>query len=180
MPIRADDSCLLVVDIQDRLLPKMAHPERVVANTAVLLQAAGRLGVPVLASEQYPRGLGPTVADVAQRLPAGAVVEKLAFSCLGEPGFAERFRALGRSQAVVCGMEAHVCVMQTVDDLAAAGTRTFVVADAASSRDAANHELAMARMAQAGAVVVSTEMVVFEWLARAGTDAFRELSALIK
>jgi nicotinamidase-related amidase len=173
-------SALLVVDIQQRLLPNMAAPQAVVANTAVLIRAAQRLAVPVLASEQYPRGLGATVPKVAELLSPDQVLEKLHFSCMGDAGFAERFRQFARPQAVVAGIEAHVCVLQTVEDLLAQGAETFVVEDATSSRSERNHAAAMVRLREAGARVVTTEMVVFEWLAKAGTPEFKEISALIR
>lgn len=180
MLLSAADACLLVVDIQDKLLPAVRNQDAVVANTRVLLQAAASLGVPVLASEQYPRGIGHTVAPVAELLPEGCLVEKLHFSCLADPGFAQRFAALGRGQAVVCGLEAHVCVLQTVEQLLSAGHEVFVVADAVSSRAEASHALALRRLEADGARIVTTEMVVFEWLGQAGTPVFRELSRLIK
>ncbi len=180
MLMSASASCLLVVDIQERLAPKVKAPRTVIDNATVLLKAARRLDVPVLVSEQYPRGLGATVLDLAPLLTEGEIIEKLHFSCIGERSFAERFRALGRPQAVVAGMEAHVCVLQTVEDLLAGGTETFVVEDAISSRTERNHAAAIARLREAGARIVTTEMVVFEWLAVAGTSAFKDLSALIK
>lgn len=180
MLMSADTSCLLVVDVQARLLPNMTAPDAVVANTAVLIKAAQRLGVPVLVSEQYPRGLGRTVPELAGLVAEAQTVEKVHFSCVAEEGFARRFRDLDRRQAVVAGVEAHVCVLQTVLDLLDAGTETFVVEDASSSRTVRNHAAAMQRMREAGAHVVTTEMAVFEWLAKAGTPEFRELSALIK
>lgn len=180
MLMSASTSCLLVVDIQERLAPKVRAPQTVIGNAAVLLKAARRLGVPVLVSEQYPRGLGATVSDLKPLLIEGETIEKLHFSCICEQSFAKRFGALGRPQAVVAGMEAHVCVLQTVEDLLAGGTETFVVEDATSSRTERNHAVAMMRLREAGARVVTTEMVVFEWLAMAGTSAFKDLSPLIK
>ncbi|MBK8174588.1 MAG: hydrolase [Rhodospirillales bacterium] len=180
MMMSAADSCLLVVDVQARLAPKVNAVEHVLANVAVLIRAARRLGVPIIVSEQYPRGLGTTVPEVAEWLPAGATVEKMTFSCLGDERFAERFLDVRRRQAVVVGLEAHVCVLQTVMDLLAAGTETFVVEDAVSSRTPRNHATAISRVRSAGARIVSTEMVVFEWLTQAGTPEFKELSALIK
>ncbi|MBL8666768.1 MAG: hydrolase [Rhodospirillales bacterium] len=180
MLMSAPASCLLVVDIQERLAPKVKAPHAVIENAAVLLKVARRLDVPVLVSEQYPRGLGATVPELAALLVDGETIEKLHFSCIAEQGFADRFRGLGRPQAVVAGMEAHVCVLQTADDLLAGGTETFVVQDATSSRTECDHAAAMARLREAGARIVTTEMVVFEWLAKAGTPAFKELSPLIK
>lgn len=180
MLLSAADACLLVVDIQDRLLPAVRDQDAVVANARVLLQAADALGVPVLASEQYPRGIGHMVEPVAELVPEGATVEKLHFSCLADPGFARRFAAVGRRQAVICGLEAHVCVLQTAEQILGAGHEVFVVADAVSSRAEASHALALRRLEADGARIVTTEMVVFEWLGQAGTPVFRELSRLIK
>ena len=180
MLIESDLSCLLVVDVQARLAPAMAAHDQVIANTAVLMKAAARLQVPMLVSEQYPKGLGPTVPELAALAEAGAVLEKVHFSCMGDQTYAQRFRALGRGTAVVAGIEAHVCVLQTCIQLMEDGHRVYVVADAVSSRAPENATLALERLRAAGAIVVSTEMVVFEWLRRAGTPEFKELSALIK
>ena len=180
MLIDRERSFLLLVDVQDRLLPAMAEPEILLRNAAILLKAAARLGVPVLASEQYPRGLGHTVPELASLLPAGAVMEKVAFSCLGEAGPTDRIASFGRKQAVICGIEAHVCVLQTAMDLAAKAYEPFVVRDAVSSRAALSVDTALARFQKTGIEVVTTEMVVFEWLARAGTDEFKEVSRLIR
>lgn len=180
MLIAAEDSTLLVVDIQERLLPAVVEPDTVLRNAAILMTAAGRLDVPVVISEQYPAGIGPTVAPLRHLVPPGSVVEKISFSCHGEPAFDARLDGLKRKQAVILGLEAHVCVMQTALDLQRSGVAVFAVADAMSSRDPRNHALAVERMRAGGVTIVSTEMVVFEWLRRAGTDLFRELLALIK
>jgi nicotinamidase-related amidase len=173
-------SCLLLVDLQERLLPAMAEAARVVANSAVLARAAARLGVPVLLSEQYPKGLGRTVPELAALVPQGPAVEKSEFSCAAAPGYRERLAATGRDQLVVAGIEAHVCVLQTALQFREIGYPVFVVADAVSSRKPESVALALARMRDAGAVPVTTEMVLFEWLGRAGTPEFKELSALIR
>lgn len=180
MLIRADTSCLLVVDIQARLAPVMAEPEKTVANTALLLKAASRLDVPLLVSEQYPEGIGHTVPELTPLFPPDSVVEKMHFSCLGEDVYRRRLEGLGRPQAVVAGIEAHVCVLQTTEDLLSAGLDVFVVADATSSRNRRNHDAALERLRAAGARIVTTEMVVFEWLGRAGTAAFKDMIPLIK
>lgn len=180
MLISRNQSCLLVVDVQARLAPAVHGERALIDNVRLLLQAARRLDVPVLVSEQYPRGLGPTVDAVAEHVPDGAVMEKVHFSCLNDAAFAERFRQTGRKTAVVAGMEAHVCVLQTAEQLLQSGADVFVVADATSSRTPANHAAALERMRHAGARVVTSEMVVFEWLEKAGTPEFKELSALVK
>ena len=173
-------SCFLPIDLQARLLPAVFNKDPMIANNAILLKSAARLSVPILASVQYPRGLGPVVPELEALVPTDAVVEKLAFSCLRDPGYQERFGHLRRRQVVVAGAETHVCVLQTVLSLRDWGREVFVVADACGSRAEANHQAGLARMAAAGASIVTTEMVVFEWLERAGTPEFKELSALVK
>lgn len=181
MLLRAERSFLAVVDVQERLAPAMATPDAAIGRCTILVRAAARLGVPMLVSEQYPKGLGRTVPSLAALVAPETVVEKIHFSCADEEAWSKRLEALGgRDQAVVCGMEAHVCVLQTALGLQEKGYRVAVAADAVSSRKAEDAGLALARMQQSGVTVVSTEMVVFEWLRRAGSAEFKELSALIK
>jgi hypothetical protein len=146
----------------------------VVRATGILLEAAALLEIPVLVTEQYPKGLGPTVADVAAKVPRDAVrIEKTAFSgCAVLP--------LNRPQVVVVGMEAHVCVLQTALELAASGSEVFVVADAVCSRAESNYANALARLASAGVIVTNTESVLFEWLRDAAHEQFRAISKLVR
>lgn len=166
---------MLVIDLQARLLPHIHDWQRVLDHVDWLVQVAQRLAVPVAATEQYPQGIGATHPRVAARLPGGATGEKLHFSCVagnclaGLPG-------MERSQVVVCGTEAHVCVLQTVLDLAAAGKQVFVVAEAVGSRDPEHKALALERMRAHGIQIVCREMVAFEWLGQAGTAQFRDVS----
>lgn len=176
MLMRVETSCLLVVDFQERLMPAIYQADSVVANGAWLIQIAQRLGVPVLASEQYPQGLGHTVAAIRELLPADAFMAKIHFSCAAERDCMRRIDALGREQIIVIGAEAHVCVLQTALDLRAAGKEVYLVADAVSSRSPRDVELALARMRADGVHIVSREMVAFEWLHQAGTDRFRAIS----
>ena len=176
MLMRAETSCLLVVDFQERLMPAIHDAERVMANGAWLIQIAQRLGVPVLASEQYPQGLGHTVAPIRNLLPAEAFMEKVHFSCAADRDCMRRIDALEREQIVVIGSEAHVCVLQTALGLRAVGKEVYLVADAVSSRSARDVELAVARMRAEGVRIVSREMVAFEWLHQAATDTFRAIS----
>lgn len=178
--VNAEDSLLLVVDVQQRLAPAVAERERVEARIAMLIRGARRLGVPLRASEQYPQGLGPTVPALAALLEEAERLPKRAFSCAAEPDFLAALRGLGRSQVVICGMEAHVCVLQTALGLQAAGFRVFAVADAMGSRDPANREVALQRLAGAGVVPVTSEMVLFEWLGDCDNAAFKDLLGLIK
>jgi nicotinamidase-related amidase len=173
-------AALVVVDIQERLLPAIFEKERVVQNAVRLVKGAAILGVPVLATEQYRKGLGPTVAEVAAAIPGFAPIEKLAFSASGAADFTSSLRAKNTSDAILCGIEAHVCVSQTCLDLLADGFRVVVVADAVSSRTPENHRFGLDRMRAAGAVIVSTEMLLFELVEKAGTDEFKQILALVK
>lgn len=176
-------SQLLVVDVQDRLLPAMHEGDRMVENCAVLMQAAHRLAIPVTVSEQYAKGLGPTVARLDNVKGDAPVMEKMHFSCAAHTGIAARVRGLaseGRSQLVICGIEAHVCVLQSALGFADGGLNVFVAADATSSRKPESARFAYERLASAGVHIVTTEMAVFEWLHVAGTPEFKDLSKLIK
>lgn len=181
--LSADQSVLILVDVQVRLAAAMpdADRARVLRQGTALLRGADLLQVPVIVSEQYPKGLGPTEPALAAAFPAtAAIVEKTCFACSGEERFREAFAVLGRRQVVIAGMEAHVCVLQTALALHADGHDVFVVEDAVSSRDPANRHNAMNRLRQAGVTVVNTESVLFEWLRDATHTQFKAVSALIK
>lgn len=183
MRIGRETATLLVVDVQDRLFPAMDadHREEVVGNIKVLAAAARRLGVPILLTEQYPKGLGHTLPEVCDALGPGVeAVAKVAFSCWGAEAVRTRLRSAGRRAVILAGMEAHVCVLLTALDLLAEGLAVHVVADAVTSRTQASWRLAMEQLRQAGAVVTSTETVLFQLLGQADTDEFRELTRLIR
>lgn len=184
MLLKAGRSQLLVVDLQERLVPAIDRVDRILRNVELLIRAAERLGVPATVTEQYPKGLGPTVPPVRDILPAdAAILPKTAFSAAADPGAAERVARLagsGRDQLVVCGVEAHVCVLQSAIGFKQAGAEVFVVGDAVSSRSPHSVPAACARLLHAGCHWVTAEMVVFEWMERAGTEAFRALSPLLK
>lgn len=180
MLLSASDSLLLVVDIQDRLLPAMQDGARVVRNTGILLQAAAALDIPGLVTEQYPRGLGATVAEVKAAAGAIPVLEKMHFSAWADPAIQSHVRQANRPQVVIAGIEAHVCVLQTALGLVQSGQRVAVVADAVSSRQAENVTLACRRMTESGIMLVSTEMCLFEWMGTAAHPQFKTLSRLIK
>lgn len=171
----AQHSRLVVVDVQAKLLPAIHEGTRVLDAVLWLTRVAQRLGVPAAATEQYPQGLGPTVEPLRALFAADAIAAKLTFSC-AEGGCLDALPGADRAQIVLAGVEAHVCVLQSALGLAAAGREVFVVADAVGSRDPANKLLAIERMRQAGVVVVSREMVAFEWLREAGTERFRAVS----
>ena len=181
MLIRARDSVLIVIDMQERLVPAMQAPARTIRNTRTLLASAQEIGVPIIMTEQYPAGLGPTVPELATVADTNTtVLSKMHFSCTEDDGFAAAFRALNRKQAVLAGMEAHICVVQTAESLIEEGYEVFVVSDATASRTLESDQACIARLNASGAGIVTTEMVVFDWLGRAGTPAFKKLLPLIK
>ena len=179
--VRRGRAALVVVDIQEKLAALMTERERVVANSCKLIRAGLRLGVPMVVTEQYPKGLGPTVPAVIEALGGEyAPIEKLAFGCCGEPAYAERLDASRRTQVVLCGMAAHVCVLQTCLALLEKGLEVHVAADAVCSRRVELARPALEQMRQAGAVITSVESVLFQWLGRAGTAEFKDVLKLIK
>lgn len=177
-----EKSLLLVVDVQERLFAAMdpEHREEMAKNLKLLATAARRLRIPILLSEQYPKGLGHTLPELRESLGEIEPLTKTAFACLEAEGFAERLAATGASQVILTGLEAHVCVLLTALDLLAEGYAVYVVADATCSRRRENRQLALDQLRQVGAVVTSTESVLFQLLRTADTDDFRALSRLIK
>jgi isochorismate hydrolase len=187
LALSARRAALAVIDVQERLCAAMpeAVRERLERHVTILLEAAGRLAIPVVVSEQYPRGLGPTTPRVAaalDALPAGQVhrIEKLELALTEHPGFAPVADALAREQWIVTGMECHVCIWQSARGLLGRGAAVHVVADAVSSRQKANWRVGLDLAARAGAAITTTEVVVFDLLGRAGTDDFKALSRLVK
>ncbi len=178
--IRAQDSALVVIDMQERLVPAMMAPAKTIKNTRLLLRAAEVTGVPAILTEQYPQGLGHTIPEIRNAATEAEILPKMHFSCMEDEGFAAKFKALGRRQAVLTGMEAHICVVQTAASLVEEGYQVFVVSDATASRTLESESACLARLNAAGVSIVTTEMVVFEWLGQAGTDAFKQMLPLIK
>lgn len=181
--LRAEDSVLLIVDMQARLAASI--PTEAWANARgaaiTLARAAGELDVPVLVTRQYPQGLGPTDGDLEAALPdAAAVVDKTCFAGSDSEELSEALRATGRDQVAICGMEAHVCVLQTAAGLLNGDYSPFVVADAVCSRSAAHRDNALARMTAGGITVTNHESVLFEWLRDARHERFKAVSALLK
>ena len=175
MLIRADHSLLLLIDLQERLAPAIRDIDAVLRHNLWLVAVAQRLAVPVAATVQYPAGLGPMVPALTARIPAEDVVEKIHFSAVAD-GCLEALSGFSRRQVVLTGTEAHVCVLQTALDLLAIGKEAFVVAEAVGSRRSEDREQALERLRQEGCRIVSREMVAFEWLHKAGSDIFREIS----
>jgi nicotinamidase-related amidase len=173
------ESKLLIVDVQEKLVPKIFELDRLVANCRTLIQAAKIVGVPVYATEQYPKGLGGTVPQLAELLEKPA--QKLRFSCAEVLAWdVAAGQADNRFQIVVAGMEAHVCVVQTVLDLLGNGFQVYVPADAVSSRSELDWKIALDRMSAGGTTIVTTESVLFEWCEVSGTPEFKQISQLIK
>ena len=176
--LSADSSRLLIIDVQEKLLPLIQSGKRIVHNCRRLLDGAKVVGVPAYGTEQYPRGLGGTASPLASRL--GPVAEKQCFSCGPALNWGHAAEISDdRDQVVVAGMETHVCVLQTVLDLIGSGFRIHVVADAVSSRSEFDWRVALDRMATAGATITTVESVLFEWCERAGTPEFKEIQKLI-
>jgi nicotinamidase-related amidase len=168
-------AALVVIDVQEAFRKAVDGFDEVARQTGILIEGARTLGIPVIVTEQYPRGLGDTVPEVAQHLNGVPRLEKTAFSAVR----AEGFDLGGRDQALVCGIETHVCVNQTVHDLLAGGVTVHVAEDAVSSRTAANREAGLHKMEQSGAIVSSVETALFELLGEAGTEEFKTVQRLV-
>jgi nicotinamidase-related amidase len=175
MLIKAQESTLVIIDIQERLFPAIEGHATLAEHNAWLIQVAQRVGVPVLLTEQYSKGLGPTIAPLRDGIAEASIIEKMHFSAARD---GELFKRPGgeRKQFIITGTETHICVLQTVLDLLARGNQVFVVEEAVGSRRASDKVLGLARMQQAGASIVSREMVAFEWMEQAGTELFKSIS----
>ena len=178
--ISLDESILCVVDVQEKLLPHIANGDKAARATAILVRGARTVGVPILVTEQVPDKLGPTVADVTEALGGTTPIEKDTFSCLGSDAFRQALAKTERTTLILCGIEAHVCVLQTALQAVDAGLRAVVVADAIGSRLDDNRQLALARLRQDGATVASVEMILMEWIGGASHPNMRDIIRLIK
>jgi nicotinamidase-related amidase len=172
------DTALLVIDVQEKLVAAMPEGKQVVWNVRRLLDGAKLLGLPVVGTEQYPKGLGPTVPELAERL--GPLPAKLTFSCGGCSGLFADLEQKGIGKVLIAGIETHVCVQQTVLDLLAAGWTVFVAVDAVGSRFEIDHRTALHRMDAAGTILTTTETALFEWCGAAGTPEFKQISQLAR
>jgi len=179
--LNRNEAVLVIIDVQERLVPAMKKSvyEKVETNITRLLDGARELGIPVVTTEQYPRGLGHTMPELKEAC-GDTIIEKISFGCCGEPAFMERLRELGRMQIIITGMEAHVCVYQTVLGLLEADYHVHLVRDAICSREKENFQAGVANAAAAGAVVSTTEMALFQLLKEAGTPEFKAVSKLVR
>lgn len=180
MRIHREDCTLLVIDVQDKLFRVMDEGETMLNRLVILLEGLKLLHIPCLLTEQYPEGLGETVAPVKAALEENTPIQKMVFSCCDEPGFVSKLEQTRRKTVIICGIEAHVCVLQTVVDLRQLGYHPVVIADGIASRNQRDKEVALDRMRAEGALVSTTESLLFELVREAGTDTFRAISRLVK
>ncbi|WP_432474088.1 hydrolase [Amphritea sp. HPY] len=173
-------TALLVIDVQGKLARSVQSSETMIDNIRRMIQGARILGVPVVWIEQYPQGLGTTVPEIAQLLGDYSALSKTTFSCCGSDQVMDELQRLARNQLLVCGIETHVCVYQSVAELLQRGYQVELISDAVSSRTAHNRELAMSKMASLGATLTSTEMALFELVGDSATDCFRDILPLVR
>jgi nicotinamidase-related amidase len=178
--LNLENSVLLVIDIQTKLLNVMSEKEALLENAQKLIKGVQLLGVPIVITEQNPRGLGPTQQELLQLLPNVWALPKFCFSCSQDKGFSDALSKLNRRQILVCGIESHICVYQTAMDLLKQGNEVQIVTDVVSSRSASNKQIAISRLQAEGAKLTSTEMLLFELLKTAESPNFKEISRIIK
>lgn len=176
MLLNRNSSCCLLIDVQEKLTPLVLRSQVMVERCAWLMQLARALEVPLIVSEHYTKGLGHTVEALQSFVITPPKIDKVHFSCYQDPVFQKQWQAIDKKQAVLFGIETHVCVLQTALDLHEAGVEVFVVVDAVSSRKELDHHTGLKRMAHLGIQLVTSEMVFFEWLKQAGTLEFKTLS----
>jgi len=176
MLLNKNDSILLLIDIQEKLTPFVLNKEHFIKRGEWLLRLATKMKVPVLVSEQYPKGLGPTIDPLKQYTAAKNCIEKVHFSCMQEPNYVHRLSEFKKNQLILFGIEAHVCVLQTALEMQNAGFDVFVVVDAVSSRSELDLKYGLKRMKQEGVHLITAEMVFFEWLRHSAVPDFKSLS----
>jgi len=180
-PLKPEDCALAVIDIQERLLPAIFEKERVVRNAQLLVRLADILSLPIIASTQYVKGLGPIIEEIRSLLPQVKTVDKLEFGCFGNGEYCSTVAGLAnRNTLLLCGVESHICVMQTALGAFNQGLNVHLAADAVSSRTKLNWKIGLNRMQAAGAVVSSTEMMIYELLGKSDTPAFKEMLRHLK
>ncbi len=178
--LAVDKCALVVIDIQGKLAQLMYRKESLFENTRKLIKGCQVLGIPIIVTEQYPKGLGPTIPEIADLFPDFRPLPKVAFSCCGDEGFQRELRAVARQQILVCGIETHVCVYQTTMDLLGAQYHVEIVEDAVSSRAQEDRGTALQRMRDEGARTTSVEMALFELMKVAEGPRFKEVSKIVK
>lgn len=176
MLLNKEDSILLLIDVQEKLLPAVLNSNALIERCEWLLKLAKKMNVPILVSEQYPKGLGPTLKQLQVYFNPQDCVDKTHFSCMSDASYVQHLKQFHKKQLILIGMEAHVCVLQTALEMKEQGFEVFVVVDAVSSRGEQNLKYGLKRMKHDGVHLVTSEMVFFEWLRMAGTPEFKELS----
>jgi nicotinamidase-related amidase len=176
MLIKANNSCFLMIDVQEKLIGAVQNSQQILDNCAWLLRLSQFMAIPVLVSEQYPKGLGETVSELLPFIPEESLMEKIHFSCVSSEPCLTQIEETGCHQFILAGIESHVCVLQTALELQEIGKEVFVVSDAVSSRHPHDKEMALARLRDVGIHIVTREMVLFEWAHQAATEKFRQLS----
>ena len=178
--LSCNEAVLVIIDVQESFRKHLADVVNLTRNISIMSEAAKILQVPVFLTEQYPQGLGHTLAEITACIGEHKYFEKKAFSCTGAAGFLDELEATGRRQVVICGIEAHVCVNQTVHDLLRRDYTVHLISDAISSRAARHKDLAIAKMTASGAVLSSVETALFEMLVESGSDKFKAVQRLIR
>ncbi|MEM1606988.1 MAG: hydrolase [Candidatus Bathyarchaeia archaeon] len=178
--ISRENVVLVVIDVQEKLFPLISGKEKVLENIQRLIRFARIINVPIILTEQYPKGLGSTIREIKDLIPDVTVIEKIEFSCFGSDRFREVIKGLNADSLIIVGIETHICVMQTAIEGVEEGFRVCVVSDATSSRNVEDKEIALERMKESGVIVASSEMLIYEVLRRAGTKEFKEALKLIK
>lgn len=180
MRIHANDCVAIAIDFQERLIPAIRDNDEVVDNSKILLAGLNCLEVPVIVSRQYPKGLGDTVEDIKNVTSNATVLDKTSFSCWGDAAIRAKIESMGRKTIILCGTEAHVCVLQTAVDLLEAGYKVVYVSDCVGSRSKNDKKFGLKRVKQEGALMVTYEQILFELLQGASNPAFKDISKLVK
>jgi nicotinamidase-related amidase len=180
MRILKDQTLLLIIDIQERIFPAMAEHEKLTKRVPLLIDGMKALGVPMIVTEQYVKGLGPTVVEVADKIQGIERIEKASFSCCDEPGFMMALASSGKDYIIIAGIESHVCVLQTAIDLRESGYHPVVVEDCISSRNPNDKLMAIERMRKEGIIMTTSEAILFELLRYSGGETFKAISRLVK
>jgi nicotinamidase-related amidase len=180
MRILREKTAAVIVDIQERLLPHIHEGDIILRNCINLIEGLKVLSIPVLITQQYSKGLGPTVHPIVEMFPKFGYIEKISFSCCDEPSFEREILRLGKTNIILCGIESHVCVLQTCLDLIESGKCAVVVEDCISSRNPGDKRIAVERMRQEGARITTVESLLFELTRIAGNNTFKSISGIVK
>ena len=180
MRIKKEDTIAVVIDVQKRLYPFISENEKLTENIVRLIKGLKAIGIELLVTVQYTKGLGETIEPVSEALGEFNAMEKMSFSCCGDNNFIEAVKKSGKKNVIICGIESHVCVLQTVIDLVENGYKPVLIEDCVSSRSLNDKKIAVERMRQEGAIISTYESILFELLAVSGTDTFKEISKIVK